>query len=72
MVLMDRGSIGSRPPVGTWVPGEVLCVLIEYMSRGNSTMPLGVGEVLDISAVLTIASSFRVRVFTPVTGMKGS
>jgi hypothetical protein len=72
MVPMDRGSIGSRPPVGTWEPGEVPCVLIEYMRRGNSTRPVGVGEALDICAVFTVALSFRVRASTPVIEMKGS
>jgi hypothetical protein len=71
MVLMDRGSIGSRTPVGTWVPEEATSVLIEYMSGLNSTRPVGVREALDISAVLTIALSFKVRASPPVTGMKG-
>jgi hypothetical protein len=72
MVLMNRGSIRSRPTVGIWVPWEVPCVLSEYMSGGNSTRPVGVGETLDISVVLAFALSFRVRASTTVARMKKS
>jgi hypothetical protein len=69
---MDMGDIGSRPPVGTGIPGEVPLILVQHMKRGNTTRPVGVGIVLDVSAVLTLTLSYRVRTTTPVKGMNRS
>jgi hypothetical protein len=69
---MDVGNIGLRPPIGTGIPWEVPCVLVQHMKRGNTTRPVGIGIALDVGAVLTVTLSFRVRTTTPVTGMNRS
>jgi hypothetical protein len=53
--------------IGIWVPGEVLGVLVEYILRGNSAKPVGIGKALEIGAVPAVALIYRMGTSTPVT-----